>query len=181
MYTIEDYYALPEGIRVELIDGVFYDMPSPSYVHQMIQGCIFTAIYHYIREKKGKCLVFMAPADVQLDCDDKTMVQPDVLIICDKGKIKERCAMGAPDFVAEILSDSTRKKDMTVKLRKYKNAGVREYWLIDEKNDSVVVYNFEKNDMPVLYGFDSKIPVGIYQGDLEIDFAEIKKEVGSLY
>ena len=73
----------------------------------------------------------IAPMDVQLDCDEKTMVEPDVLIVCDRDKIVNRCVYGAPDFIIEILSNSTKKKDSVIKLNKYLNAGVREYWMID--------------------------------------------------
>lgn len=175
LYTLEDYYALPEERRVELIDGVIYDMAAPKTWHQEIVGEIFYIIRNYIREKKGKCKVYIAPVDVQLDCDYKTMVQPDVMILCDRRKDIERCIMGAPDFVLEVLSDSTRKKDMIIKLRKYREAGVREYWMIDKKNEKVIVYEFEKSDKSVIYSFDSQVPVGIYQGDLVIDFQEIRK------
>ena len=175
LYTLEDYYALPDERRVELIDGVIYDMAAPETWHQEIIGEIFYIIRNYIHEKKGECKVYIAPVDVQLDRDYKTMVQPDVIILCDVKKDIKRCIMGAPDFVLEVLSDSTRKKDMIIKLRKYREAGVREYWMIDKKKEKVIVYEFEKKDTPVIYGFDSQVPVGIYQGDLVIDFQEIQK------
>ncbi len=177
MYTIEDYYAIPDERRVELIDGVFYDMASPSFAHQVIIMSIANTIQNYIKKKKGRCKVLTAAVDVQLVCDNKTMVQPDIVVLCDKKKNVERCIMGAPDFVAEVLSKSTRKKDMTIKLEKYRNAGVREYWMIDMKNETVIVHEFEKGNMPVIFGFDSKVPVGIFQGDLEIDFADVRADL----
>lgn len=73
-YTLDDYYALPDERRVELIDGVIYDMASPSSVHQLIGSEIREQLKSYIKDKKGECIPFVAPIDVQLDCDDKTMV-----------------------------------------------------------------------------------------------------------
>lgn len=132
-YTLDDYYALPEDQRVELIDGEFFEMLAPSVGHQYVSMEMSLSIGMFIKSKKGKCIVLVAPVDVQLDCDDKTMLEPDVLILCDKSKLTSRCIVGAPDFVAEILSPSTRKKDAIVKLEKYMCAGVREYWIIDLK------------------------------------------------
>ena len=114
-----------------------------------------------------------SPIDVQLDCDDKTMVQPDVIVVCDREKIQNRCIFGAPDFVAEVLSESTRKKDLVLKLNKYMTAGVREYWLVDPDRKKVIVYDFEKEDYPMMYGFEARIPVGIFDGECEVDFQEI--------
>ena len=78
--TLADYYALPDDRRAELIDGVIYDMSAPSLAHQAVSAEIFSQLRDYIARKKGKCKVFYAPVDVKLDCDDKTMVQPDILV-----------------------------------------------------------------------------------------------------
>ena len=172
-YTLDDYYALPDEQRVELIDGVIYDMASPSTGHQGILSEVSWMITNYIKGKKGKCKSFFAPLDVQLDCDNKTMVQPDLIIICDQNQITEKCIKGAPDFVLEILSKSTRRRDCFLKLHKYENAGVREYWMIDPERKRVVVYFFERDDIPVIYGIADQIPVGIFDGELVIDFTEM--------
>lgn len=170
-YTVADYYALPDDRRVELIDGVIYDMSSPSFVHQHIAGRIFYQFTSYIDQKKGNCISMLSPIDVRLDCDDKTMVQPDFIIICDKNhdKIRRWGIMGAPDFILEILSPSTRKKDIGLKLMKYMEAGVREYWIIDPDKQKLLVYDIEHDELPVVYGLHGKVPVRIYDGDLEID------------
>ncbi len=180
-YTIEDYYALPDEHRVELIDGVIYDMSSPTTVHQMIIGELFVELHSYVRKNKGRCIVVGAPLDTQIDCDDKTILQPDLMIICDRSKFQNGRVYGAPDFVVEILSPSTRKKDMFIKLEKYKNAGVREYWIIDPKKKRVYVYEFEKESIPTLYTFEDKVPVGIFNGECEVDFMKIYSYVSFLY
>ncbi len=176
-YTIEDYYALPEERRVELIDGVIYDMSSPSFVHQGVAGEVYLQIANFIRYSKGECIARIAPIDVRLDCDNKTMVQPDVLVICDRSKIKRWGIMGAPDFVLEVLSKSTKSKDSLTKTSKYAAAGVREYWIIDPYKKKLLVYDFENDSWPALYGLHGKIPVGIYQGRLEIDLDMVAEAI----
>ncbi|MCC8049438.1 MAG: Uma2 family endonuclease [Clostridiales bacterium] len=112
-YTLEDYLALPDDQRVELIDGVFYDMASPNYIHQAFGDSLQAVFNDYIRKNHGSCRAF-TPVDVQLDCDDRTVVQPDVLIICDYSKLQKGHVYGAPDLVVEVLSPSTSKKDECV-------------------------------------------------------------------
>lgn len=173
-YTVADYYAWPQDERIELIDGVIYDMSAPQLMHQDLVGEMSYALKTYIRKNKGKCRVYEAPVDVQLDCDDKTMVQPDVIVVCDKDKFTKKNVFGAPDLVVEVLSKWTKKKDMSIKLSKYINAGVREYWMIDPEKEVVIVYDIE-NDLQVgVYNFESQIPVQIFGGDCVIDFKEIK-------
>ena len=172
-YTLEDYLALPDERRVELIDGVIYDMSAPTGYHQLIVGQLYSALLSWIQGRKGGCMPFISPVDVQLDCDDRTIVQPDVLILCDKSKYTPARIIGAPDYVAEVLSKSTKSKDIFIKLNKYKNAGVREYWMIDPDKKTVMVWNFEKDDEVKMYGFRDNIPVGIYNGECVIHFAEI--------
>ena len=180
-YTISDYYAIPEDVRAELIDGVIYDMSAPTIIHQKISLEISVRLHAFISQKKGACMVFSAPVDVQLDCDEKTMVQPDVLVVCDCEKIVPTHVYGAPDLIMEILSPATRKIDMNIKHSKYAAAGVREYWLIDPDKKKVVVYDLENEELPVVYGFENRVPVGIFQGECEIDFSEIYESVKFLY
>lgn len=172
-YTLEDYYTLPDDKRVELIDGYFYDMAAPSTHHQLLAGEIHRQIANYIFENGGDCIPFISPVDVQLDCDEKTMVQPDVAILCDRKKLKHRAIYGAPDFVLEVISDSTKSKDYMKKLEKYRKAGVREYWIVDPKQKVVIVYYFESEACPMIYGIDQAVPVNIYQGNLEIVLSKL--------
>ncbi len=183
-YTIEDYRLLPNDIRVELIDGHFFYMEAPTPRHQLYIGELFRVISNYIRDNKGKCIPFMAPTDVQLDCDDKTMVQPDVFVVCDPKKLNEKNLFGSPDFVAEVLSPSTSRKDRYIKAGKYKEAGVREYWMVDPSHRNVVIYRYDmdgNDDTISIYGFDQMIPVGIYNGNLMIDFTEISEYIEGIF
>ena len=180
-FTVADYYDLPDDIRVELIDGVFYDMAAPTVVHQMISLKIGAMLEEYVEARNGNCSVFVAPLDVQLDRDDKTMVQPDVLVVCDESKVRMDVVSGAPDLVVEVLSASTRKKDTGLKLSKYKNAGVREYWVVDPDKMTILVYDLTKEDAVSLYGFDGQVPVGIFDGNCVIDFTRIYKRIQPFY
>lgn len=181
-YTLEDYEVLPNDVRVELIDGFFYYMDSPSTRHQLIGGEIYAQIRNFIRKYKGGCIPFISPTDVQLDRDEKTILEPDVFIVCDPSKITEKRIYGNPDFVVEILSPSTSRKDRYIKAKKYKYAGVKEFWLVDPKKKNVLVYSFDDDDSDdvTMYGFKDKITVGIYGGKLQIDFADISEYVDSV-
>lgn len=180
-FTVNDYMQTPEDVRLELIDGIIYNMAPPTSLHQILCTEIFSNIRNYIREQKGTCIPLVSPIGVQLDCDDKTMLEPDVMIVCDRKKFQNGVVYGAPDFVAEILSPSTRKRDLTTKHIKYLNAGVREYWIVDPAKKSVVVFDFENPDLPELYTFDHKVPVKIFGGKCTIDFKEIFDYVEFLY
>lgn len=96
------------------------------------------------------------------------------MVVCDKRKLGKKYVAGAPDFIAEILSPSTKEKDMFVKLMKYRQAGVREYWMIDMDRERVITYDFEEDDIPVIHGMDETVPVKIFGGELDIPFPEIK-------
>ena len=172
-YTLQDYYALPKERRVELIDGVIYDMSAPTFVHQHILGTVFTAIQNYIMTKGGQCLPMMAPVDVRLDRDDKTMVQPDILILCDKSKICKWGINGAPDFCLEIVSESTGRKDYIKKLQKYTEAGVKEYWIIDPFRKVLVMYHWKDDYLPHMVPLEGKRGLVLYDEELEIDLDDI--------
>ena len=175
--TIEDYLALPEDVRAELIDGVIYNMGAPLPSHEVISVRLLYDLESHIRKNNGRCKVFSAPVDVQLDMDDRTVVQPDIFVLCDKNKVNRSRIFGAPDLVIEILSKESRNRDMYLKNSKYKNAGVREYWIVDPKQENVIVYDYEHGDLVHLYSFDDRVPVSIWNGACEIDFSKIKEEL----
>ena len=175
-YTLEDYRALPDWPRYELIDGELIIMEAPTTKHQRILQRL-SMVFGTEVLKHPECEVFFAPVDVQINCDDKNNLQPDLLVVCDKDKVHEDCIYGAPDFVLEVTSPSSTHKDMVIKLDKYRSAGVREYWVVDPKKRVVITYLFEDPIKCGIYGFDSRIPVGICDG-YSVDLAEIAKGIG---
>lgn len=162
-YTVDDIYTLPDGQRAELIDGKIYDMATPSLTHQRISSILHNEIYNYIKNNRGECEAFAAPFAVFIDQDNYNYVEPDISVICDTKKLDERGCNGAPDWVVEIVSPSSKRMDYFIKLFKYQAAGVREYWIVDPEKKSVTVYQFEK-EIVEQYSFGDNIPVGIYEG-----------------
>lgn len=167
-YTLEDYYAWPEDQRIELIDGVIYDMSAPTFIHQRFAFHFAHIVQNFIDKKGGSCIPMVSPVDVKLDCDNRTMIQPDALILCDKNKIRRWGIEGAPDFILEVLSDSTRKKDLTIKMKKYINAGVKEYWILDPRDKRLYVYDFRDEGIPGIYPLSGEVGVRIYNEELKI-------------
>ena len=175
-FTVEDYYVISEKYRIELIDGEIYDLATPAFTHQHITGLIYCQMMNFRLENHEKCMPAIGPLDVQLNKDDKTMVQPDLIVLCDMRKNLEKKIFGAPDFVLEVFSPSTRSKDRVKKRDKYQEAGVREYWMVDPLNERVIVKDFE-GGLDGIYTFDQKIPVRISGGRLDIDFSPIKSDL----
>lgn len=173
-YTIDDIYNLPDGQRAELIDGELYMMATPSMIHQRIVMELSFRIRDYIGRKKGECEIFPSPFAVFLNADDKIYLEPDISVICDKNKLTNEGCKGAPDWIIEIVSPTSRPMDYNKKLFKYRNACVREYWIVDYERNLITVYNFEHDEMTD-HTFNDKVKAGIYE-DLEIDFAEISIE-----
>ena len=170
-YTIDDIYALPDGERAELINGQIYYMAPPSRKHQDLSLEISGTIREYIRSHKGGCKVYAAPFAVYLDETSGTYVEPDISVICDKNKLDERGCKGAPDWIIEIVSPSSKQLDYLVKLLKYQAAGIREYWIVDPMKNRTIVYNFEYNSIDE-YSFEDTVPTAIYK-DLSIDFKNL--------
>ncbi len=160
--TIEDIYALPEGKRAELIDGQIYDMAPPGWTHQKISRKLHQAIANYIDASHGECEALAAPFAVFLNADDKTYLEPDISVICDISKLDEKGCHGAPDWVIEIVSPSSKPRDYMKKMFLYYAAGVREYWIVDPEKNMISVYGFETNTVEQ-YPFDNEVPVGIFQ------------------
>lgn len=170
--TLEQYEALPENRRIEVFDGIAYDMASPSQIHQSISMQLSTVINNYILRKKGPCRIFSAPFDVKLSDQPLIIVQPDIMVICNENSLDGKRCNGAPDFIIEIVSPGNPADDYIRKLYHYKNYGVREYWIVDPRRKTITVNYFEGNIVSVQYPFDSIIKVNIYD-DLFINFSEI--------
>lgn len=160
-YTLNDVYNLPDGQRAELIDGRVYYMAPATRNHQRIVGELFATIREHIRKNNGKGEVDIAPFGVFIDADDRNYLEPDISVILDENKLDDKGCNGAPDWIIEVVSASSRRIDYTTKLFKYRSAGVREYWLVDPEKNRVMVYNFSQDDMNE-YNFTEDIPVGIY-------------------
>jgi len=172
--TLEQYEALPEDVRAEVFDGQIFYMAGPSQEHQTISMELSTTINTYIKGNRGNCRVFHAPFDVKLSDNPLTIVQPDIMVVCDKDKLDGKRCNGAPDFIIEIVSSSNAADDYIRKLYYYKNHGVREYWIVDPRRKTVTVNYFEGDILSIPYTFDSTIKVNIYD-DLYINFSDIAK------
>lgn len=170
-HTIEEIYRLLEGERAELINGQIYYMALPKFRHQKILNYINTRIYNHIEAHGGVCEVVPAPFAVFLNNDDYNYVEPDISVICDKSKLDNRGCNGAPDWIIEIVSPGSKKMDYFIKLFKYREAGVREYWIVDPEKNNIRVFNFESEDTSD-YTFSDSVKAGIYE-DLSIDFSAI--------
>ncbi len=174
--TLEEYQALPEGARLEIIDNTVYDLASPTDAHQALSLAISVQLFNYLLGKS--CFVRQAPYDVYLS--NKTVVQPDVVIICDKNKRKKNGCHGAPDFVAEILSPSNFRHDFVRKMNLYTRAGVKEYWIVDPQERCVDVFllNAEEPHLGTFYA-PTKLKVNTLENceiDLEQVFSVLEEE-----
>lgn len=173
LYTINDIYHLPEGSRAELIDGQIFYMAPPNRRHQDILSFLHADIYNYISRNHGECKVYPAPFAVFLSADNSKYLEPDLSIICDKKKLNEYGCYGAPDWIIEIVSPSSRAMDYYTKLSLYREAGVLEYWIVDPMKQIILVYDMKQGMAPVFYSFTDTITVNIYN-DLEIDFSKLQ-------
>lgn len=170
-YTVDYIYELPEGQRAELIDGNLYMMAPPNRIHQELVSEMTQIIGAYIKSKGGMCKIYPTPFAVFLNADDKNYVEPDISVICDRDKLNDKGCNGAPDWIIEIVSPSSRRMDYYIKLFKYRTAGVREYWIIDPEKNRITVYDFE-NENGEDYTFSDIVKSNIYD-DLVIDFSGI--------
>ena len=174
LFTTEDIYNLPEGTRAELIDGQLYYMAPPFRRHQELLLKFCQLIANYIDRKGGLCKIYPAPFAVFLNADDRTYVEPDISVICDPDKLDDRGCNGAPDWIIEIVSPSSRQMDYAIKLFKYRSAGVRLYWIVDPDKEKITAWIFmgeELEDMEE-YSFSDSVPVSIYD-DFSIDFSKL--------
>ena len=180
VFTYTDYkeWELAEGERFELIHGEAFAMSSPNERHQAILMELSSQIHVFLRDKP--CKVYPAPFDVRLfyeeDESDDTVVQPDIMVICDEKKLGSEGCRGAPDLVIEILSPSNTAIEMERKLKLYREAQVEEYWVVDPVNKGLTVYHFPDG---VIKGNSYKntdtVPVSVLPG-LEISLEQVFAE-----
>lgn len=170
-YTYADYLTWPEDARYELIDGeAFLMAPAPLVEHQEVAGEVFRQLANQLDGKP--CRPYIAPVDVRLPRTDEadaaidTVVQPDVLVVCDPGKVDRRGVRGAPDWLLEVLSPSTAAHDQIAKRRTYERAGVREYWLVHPGDRTLTVYVLENGQYgrPEIYELKDETPIGVLPG-----------------
>lgn len=173
VYTLDDIFALPDDIHAELIDGQMYNMPPSNTKHQRIVSFLHLEIGNYIRANERAGEVFLAPFAVFLFADDKKYLEPDISVIRDVGKVDDRGCNGAPDWIIEIVSPSSRSMDYYTKLSLYQSAGVKEYWIVDSMKQTVLVYDMEHAAAPVVYSFADRIKGNIYN-NLKIDFSKLQ-------
>jgi len=177
-YTPHEFDNITKSeARLELIDGVVYNLASPSTSHQTILTELTWAFKQYIHSNQGKCKLVIAPYDVYLKKDEDNRFQPDLIIYCGddrKSVFKKKGFWGAPDFICEIVSPSTSSRDYYLKRNLYRESGVKEYWIVDYGANKITLENFMSDKGQDVYSFDDKVPVAIYNGKLEIDFAVIK-------
>ena len=172
-YTYSDYLKWDDDVRYELIDGVPYAMSAPTWQHQEILGHLFVQFYNFVKGKQ--CKVFVAPFDVRLNADtlDNTVVQPDIVVICDDSIMMKTGCVGGPDMAIEISSPSTSRMDKFMKFSKFLQAGVREYWIVDPDTKTMAVHILKDGDyITRVYNEEDTVPVYVLEGCL-IDMAEV--------
>ena len=161
-FNINDIFSLPENRRAELINGQLYDLSPPNRIHQKIISRLHQKIINLIDSHNASCEIYPAPFAVFLNNDDKTYVEPDISVICDVSKLDDRGCNGAPDWIIEIVSPSSRRMDYNTKNGIYAEAGVREYWIVDPSKSRTTIYRFQEDAAPIIIPFDQVITVGIY-------------------
>ncbi|MHB1650896.1 MAG: Uma2 family endonuclease [Desulfitobacteriaceae bacterium] len=178
-YTYADYLTWPEGERWEILDGVPYMQAAPTWQHQSISSDLHRQIADYLLNKP--CRVFASPFDLRLpeahENDEETtfVVQPDIIVICDKAGLKGTGYYGTPLFLIEITSASTGKNDRLYKFNKYEKAGVKEYWIVEPELKLVSVFTLQDSKRygrPEMYSEDDKVKVSVFP-DLIIDLKSV--------
>jgi Uma2 family endonuclease len=172
-YTYADYLEWDGEERYEIIDGEAYMPAAPSRIHQEISGNLYYALRSFLEGKP--CKVYAAPFSVRLfpveDGSDDTVVEPDITVVCDPSKLDDRGCKGPPDLVIEIASPSTDRYDRIVKFNKYREAGVREYWIADPEERVIFAYVL-KNGEYIAAVYEDTAPAAVLPG-CEIDLASI--------
>jgi len=177
-YSVVDYLSWNDNIRRELIDGAVKLMSGINRWHNEASVGISEFFAKNFDRRKHKCYIFYAPFDVFLS--DDTVVQPDFGIVCDLSKVSDNGVNGTPDFIVEILSPSSLKRDAYEKFSLYERFGVSEYWIINPREKSIVVFILQSdgkydNGTPYDLNQNLEIPISIIEG-LKIKVSDIFKE-----
>ena len=176
-FTYADYRSWPDDERRELIDGVAYNMsPAPGFRHQSVSSEMVIQFGTHLRN--SACRVLAAPFDIRLprgdEADDEidTVVQPDLVVVCDRKKLDDKGCKGAPDLVIEILSPPTSSKDLHEKFRLYERVGVKEYWIVHPLDRTVMVFRHDGDSFtrPAMFAGEDQIGVPLL-GELVVDLS----------
>jgi len=182
-YTYADYLTWMDDVRRELYDGFIRLMsPAPSRKHQDLSVILTLKFGNFLIHKN--CKLYHAPSDVRFPKDKKnkddkqvyTVLQPDLFVVCDLSKLDDRGCIGAPDLIIEIISPKNPKRDLKDKFEIYQEHGVREYWIVNPNDENVNVFvlgDDGKFHLTGMYAEDDKIPVHIFNGDLQVDLTEV--------
>jgi Uma2 family endonuclease len=178
-YTYTEYLTWPEDERWEIINGEPYMQAAPSWQHQAISRELMMQFGEYLRNKI--CQIFAAPFDLRLPAADEkdeditNVYQPDLLVVCDKNKLKGTGYCGVPSLVIEILSPSTARIDRLLKFNMYEKAGVKEYWIVEPDTKLISVFILLDNNRygrPELYTENDTVKVSIFT-DLVIELGTV--------
>lgn len=179
-YTYGDYLDFDFEYMVELIRGKIFKMsPAPSRLHQIAIGNMYLDFGNYLRKKK--CDVYIAPFDVVLPVQNRkdknkntTVVQPDLVVICDPSIVDSACCFGVPDLLVEAISPHTKKKDIRLKYEVYEEAGVKEYWVVYPLEKMLEIYLLENGNY-ILQGkfIEGDIASPSMIPDLKVDLTEV--------
>jgi len=173
-YTYDEWLSWDESIRAELYGGMLVMMAPPSQRHQTILSELHGQLWQFLKGKP--CKVFPAPFGVQLNNSEDTVFEPDIVVVCDKSKLDGKIFHGAPDMIIEILSPSSIRNDRIIKYRKYQQAGVREYWIVDpEHNILQVGVLHEGRYISSMFDADDVAPVSVLDG-CEINMTDVFRE-----
>lgn len=179
LYSYADVLTWDESERIELVYGRPIMMSPPSRAHQRVISELNRQIGNYLHGKK--CEVYPAPFGVRLfeeegdtPYDVDTLVEPDITVVCDPGKLDDAGCRGAPDLIVEVLSPSTQRHDRLTKFSLYQKAGVKEYWLADPASRTVSVYTLEEGayHAAVVYPAGASVPVGVLE-DCTVDLTSV--------
>jgi Uma2 family endonuclease len=183
-YTYKDYLTWPEQERWEIIDGIAFDTtPAPSFNHQKILVELLRQFATYLLDRQ--CVALVAPFDVRIplhdghDDDIDVIVQPDLVVVCDRKKLDEKGCKGAPDLIVEILSPHTASKDMKEKFNLYERAGVKEYWIVHPAEKILEIFSLDEHaryGRPERYADQDKASVGLFEGDLVMDLGLVFRD-----